>query len=384
MTDADLNRRARVCIVGPSPQLTSGVTYYVHGLAQAISSRVALSLVYLGRVRPFALYEDLSRVEVPADELATPAGVETFDSVDWTVIPNLANALRFLRQRKPDVLVLVCWTPWTLAIYLTLAIYARASGMRVVVDLHRPAARHERMYKDQIAQRSLQALVRLADQVAVHDEFARGMIMGRFGLPSHKVTNVNDPLPGRHTVDQSGTRTFLFFGGIDEFKGVADLVHAFDAFSDSVIDRFRLVIAGPVHGDMPIEELVATSRHAKQIRLDPRWIPEDEVAGLFDAADVVVLPYRQTWSTGPLDLAMRFRKQVVLTRIEGFATEAKGYTKRTLAEAENISSLAVAMERAAWLAGDAIDPHRDWATFEHDYTDLLEVTSRNGARMRAS
>ena len=49
---------------------------------------------------------------------------------------SLLRAVRFLRSRRPKVLLLEWWTAATLHTYLLLAIVARAAGMRVVIELH--------------------------------------------------------------------------------------------------------------------------------------------------------------------------------------------------------------------------------------------------------
>jgi glycosyltransferase involved in cell wall biosynthesis len=226
-----------------------------------------------------------------------------------------------------------------------------------------------------MARRSLGALVRSADRVVVHDDLARGLVLGRFRLHRDKVVNIARPPETGDASKSEPARTFLYFGGIDHFKGVGDLVHAFDAFSDSIIDQFRLEIVGSVHNEFPVTDLVESARHRDRITVDLRWVPDDEVDDIFEQADVVVLPYRSTWTTGPLDVAMRLGKQVVLTRAEGVANAAPGYTKRTLAEPGNIASLTVALERAARLSRDRVDSLRDWTAVERDYIGVIEASA---------
>jgi glycosyltransferase involved in cell wall biosynthesis len=311
--------------------------------------------------------------------------VDAFDSVGWAAIALLPRVLRFVRERRPDVLVLVCWTPWTLPIYLTLAAYARKAGGSVVVDLHDPPGPGGRFLKELLARRSLSLLIRAADRVIVHDEFARGLVTGRFAAPPEKVTNIAVAPQGdeNERETESAAHTFLYFGGIDDFKGVADLVRAFDAFSDSVINTFRLRIVGTVHGEFPLDEIVRAARHRERITIDSRWVPDDEVDHLLTSADVVVFPYRRQWSAWPLDVAIRLGKQVVVTRVGGVATRGSDYTKRTLAEPANIASLTVALERAARLSRDRIDPHRNWPVFESRYLALLATTADRRARLSA-
>jgi len=87
-----------------------------------------------------------------------------------------------------------------------------------------------------------------------------------------------------------------------------------------------------------------------------RYVPADEAASLFAAADVVVLPYRAGTQSGVVPLAYAHGRGVVSTRVGGLE-EAVHPDTGILVPPEDPAALAVALEevrRGRRFAGGAI------------------------------
>jgi len=82
---------------------------------------------------------------------------------------------------------------------------------------------------------------------------------------------------------------FLYFGLIRAYKGVDDLVRLFQR--EFVNQDSVLIIAGDPHTKAVEQRLRALVGSNSKIVLDLRVIPPDRVGELFEACDVVVLPY---------------------------------------------------------------------------------------------
>jgi len=102
----------------------------------------------------------------------------------------------------------------------------------------------------------------------------------------------------------------LYVGFIRQYKGLDRLVRTFKAVKHP---RWRLIIAGnPKPRDAEFAENVAQlARDDDRIRLDLRFIDEDELQYYFRAADVVVLPFRNIENSGSANLAMGFSKAII-------------------------------------------------------------------------
>jgi glycosyltransferase involved in cell wall biosynthesis len=106
---------------------------------------------------------------------------------------------------------------------------------------------------------------------------------------------------------------FLFFGRINEYKGLDVLLEAM-RYIHRANPALTLAIAG--NGDItPYKERF--EELAPCLELNVRWIEQEEVASLLDDADFIILPYIEATQSGVIPLAYGMRKPVVATRVGG-------------------------------------------------------------------
>lgn len=103
----------------------------------------------------------------------------------------------------------------------------------------------------------------------------------------------------------------LFFGRIDQYKGISVLLQALP----KVIERcpnaiLRIAGNGNLQAEMPMIEMLSNN-----IDLHNRWIRDEEVSGLVEDAAFVVLPYTHATQSGVIPLAYAFSKPVVATNV---------------------------------------------------------------------
>ncbi|WP_304066857.1 glycosyltransferase [Pedobacter glucosidilyticus] len=111
---------------------------------------------------------------------------------------------------------------------------------------------------------------------------------------------------------------YLFFGMIREYKGIAELISIFNKISDN---KVKLLIVGKVSlttGLKDFIELINASNNKILGAFD--YIPNDHVQYYINAADVMVLPYKNISTSGSLLLAMSFGKAVIIPDF-GFVSE---------------------------------------------------------------
>ena len=111
-------------------------------------------------------------------------------------------------------------------------------------------------------------------------------------------------------------RVALFFGGIARYKGVDILLRAFESSDCNAVDR--LIVAGKCRDPSLALELSATiEAHSRcnAILWKEGFIHENEVAPLFHAADVLVMPYRHIDQSGVLFMALATGLPIVATDV---------------------------------------------------------------------
>jgi glycosyltransferase involved in cell wall biosynthesis len=370
----------RVCVVGPGTRFLSGITYYTYSLIEALSEAGhQCSAVLIRNLVPVRLYPGRARVGGALTELCLPPDVRRVDGVDWYWGRSLARAVAFLRRERPQILVLQWWTGAVLHTYLVLAIVARLHGARVVVEFHEAQDVGEARlpfvtrYMDLLGR----SLLRLSAAQLVHSHFDRDLVKGRYGVNGGLALIPHagyDYLPSRPPLRAApdGVINLLYFGVIRPFKGVEDLIAAVDLLG-SDRSRFWLTLVGETWEgwDLP-NRLIAASPHRDRITFVNRYVTDAEAAGYFAGADVVVLPYHRSSSSGPLQIAMAAGLPVVATKVGGLVEATAHYPGAVLADPSSPASLADGVLQAAGLVGRRFQGASTWADTARSYSELFD------------
>jgi glycosyltransferase involved in cell wall biosynthesis len=383
-------------VVGPGTRFLSGITYYTYSLIEALGEAGhQCSAVLIRNLVPARFYPGRARVGGDLTGLRLAPDVPRVDGVDWYWGRSLVRAVAFLRRERPQVLVLQWWTGAVLHTYLVLALAARLHGAKVVVEFHEAQDVGEAglplvaRYTDLLGR----GLLRLSAARLVHSEFDRGLIEDRYGgtgtgtgtgtgnasgngngnvaLVAHAGYDYLPPRPPLREAP-AGVINLLFFGVIRPFKGVEDFIAAADLLGEAG-SRFWFTVVGETWEgwDLP-ERLIAASPRRDRITFVNRYVTDAEAAGYFAGADVVVLPYHRSSSSGPLQIAMAAGLPVVATRVGGLVEATAHYPGVVLAEPSNPVSLADAILQAAELVGRRFRGVSTWADTARSYTELFD------------
>ena len=103
---------------------------------------------------------------------------------------------------------------------------------------------------------------------------------------------------------------YLFFGRIDEYKGLGRLLRAYDECSKS----YPLVIAGS--GTLSVEESSLLGKASGVVVLN-RFISDGEMIWLFEHCLCVCLPYIEASQSGVLAMAYQYGKPVIVSDLDG-------------------------------------------------------------------
>ena len=141
----------------------------------------------------------------------------------------------------------------------------------------------------------------------------------------------------------SGKNVVLFFGHVRPFKGL-DI--ALEATGRSEGD-WILFVAGEVwwNDEQAYREMVAMLSVEGRVKLDFRFIPDDEIAAVFAASDVVVAPYRLEAQSGVALTAFHFGRAVVATSVGGLPEIIEEGRNGLLVPPEDPVALAAALDR---------------------------------------
>lgn len=117
------------------------------------------------------------------------------------------------------------------------------------------------------------------------------------------------------TVHHSPSTVYLFLGLIRPYKGLEELMPAFRGLSEP---HARLLIAGRPRPNDYAARLAAQAGDDPRVVWHPQFVPDEDVQLWMNAADAVVLPYRQITTSGAAMLAWSFGKPVIAPALPAF------------------------------------------------------------------
>ena len=222
---------------------------------------------------------------------------------DPWALPALVARRREVRRFAPDVIHVQegVWNDPRLV-----AVAALRPG-RYAITIHDPAL-HPGDLPDALPQRiGRRQLIRRAGLIFVHSHaLAAELVEGFAPKAPIAVVPHGTELPAQTPVP--AVPTILSFGRLSHYKGIDVLLDALPEVWATVPDA-RLVIAGA--GELPDHPLLADPR----VDVRHRHVHEEEVEGLFSAARVVVLPYRQASQSGVGSRAKTYGRPLVVTEV---------------------------------------------------------------------
>jgi beta-1,4-mannosyltransferase len=153
--------------------------------------------------------------------------------------------------------------------------------------------------------------------------------------------------------------TFVFVGSIRAYKGLDNLLSAFERVRSRWPGqpRPRLLIAGRPSSDVDAAQLKSWVQELEGASMEPRHVDETRLATYLNAADVVVLPYENILNSGVLMAALTFRRTVVVPQM-GCLPFMVTNDVASCFEPGSIDSLAAAMARSISLARTPDQPRR--------------------------
>ncbi|MFN0071046.1 MAG: glycosyltransferase [Chloroflexota bacterium] len=233
---------------------------------------------------------------------------------------------------------------------------ARALGYRTVFTLHdlTPTYPLKPQWVDYLGHL---LAVQLTNSVIVMCQEARRLLAQRYGRRAG-VAIVPHPHfmdSYANTIDRAAARqrlqlepieqVILFLGGVRQNKGIEQLLEAFGQLHGS---HLRLMVVGGTHTelDAPYMAQVRTlASRDPRVRLDPRYIPDDEIQVFMNAADLVVIPFTRILNSGSAMLAMSFGKAVVVPEL-GCLPELLGNDAGFLYDSDRPNALLRTIQRA--------------------------------------
>jgi D-inositol-3-phosphate glycosyltransferase len=265
-----------------------------------------------------------------------------------------------------------------------LMLYYKLCGKKIALTVHNVNQAKRDLQDSQLNRTTLKIQYSLSDHLFVHTRKMKEELLQDFGVPEAAVTvirhPINDAFPNtdltpaetkRRLGLKDSEKAILFLGRIKPYKGIEDLLTAFQ----QLVKRdpsYRLVIAGEPHKGSEayldeIGKIVARDFSQGDVILKFGFIPDNQMELYLKGADVLVLPYKDIFQSGVLFLAYSFGLPVVATDVGSFREDIVEGETGFICRPADTADLANTLERYF-----SSDLYRNLRTRRQDIKDYAD------------
>lgn len=200
----------------------------------------------------------------------------------------------------------------------------RALGYKLIWTVHNVSPHNQLFFNDLLARK---LLAKLSSIKIVHSKFTIGE-MKKLGLDVRNSyiiphgnyigfykNNVNQCNAKKYFNFKKNDFIFLFFGRINEYKGIEDLLKVFEKLTKQS-KNVQLLIAGKCD-DKNLDKILSNYRNKfkDNIKIYSNFIKDNEVQYYFNCADIIVYPFKEITTSGSVLLGLSFGKPIICPRI---------------------------------------------------------------------
>jgi glycosyltransferase involved in cell wall biosynthesis len=317
----------KIIIVSTAYPWRGGIAHYNALLASHLSKRHTVETITFKRQYPKLFFPGKTQAEAgapprQAEMSPAPQLIDSINPFNWFCVASE------IRRRRPDLLIFKYWLPFFGPCFGTIAKLAKRGTTARVLFICDNVIPHERrpgdvtltkyafkqadyfiVQSDSVAQELRQLFPAAKYRKAPHP------VLEFFGAPVAKAE-------ARSALRLPAKNVILFFGYVRPYKGVMILLEAMSHLREcfAEIGETLLLVVGEFYDDeQRYRQRVQEANLHAHVRFIADYVPNDEVASYFCAADVVVLPYLDATQSGIAQIAYNFDKPVIATHVGGLA-----------------------------------------------------------------
>lgn len=318
-----------ITLVGPVYPYRGGIAHYTAQLARSLAALGhSTRVISFRRQYPAWLYPGDSDKDPSQQPMRTDAEYLLDPLYPWT----WCSAARYILSGQPDLVVIQWWTTFWAIPFAFLSSFLRRKGLMVIYVIHNVLPHETRPWDAWLARLALRAAQGFVAQTNREKErllaLVPNAVVNVCPLPAYALFSKDmlSKLEARKRLKLPEKQAvLLFFGIVRPYKGLRYLIEAIALLRDAGKSPI-LLVAGDFWEDLSIYTAqIEQLKLGEQIRLDDRYIPDEEAAVMFAAADMLVAPYIEGTQSAAAGMAMGCGLPMVVTEVvaEGIAENNK-------------------------------------------------------------
>jgi glycosyltransferase involved in cell wall biosynthesis len=303
-----------ICLIAPVPPFRGGIAKYCYSLATELEKRHNLLLLSYKRQYPGLLYGNKKQIDL---DLSREDILKEFKNISYDIdsvkISSWIKTAKTVSKFNPDIVLLPWWVTYWTPMYCYLLHSLRRSGIRVVFICINIFEHEDTILKNILTN----IILKSGDSFIVHSELEKSKLLEI--NPKARIRKHFLPL-FEYTVQTEQRHDtavhLLFFGFVRPYKGLDTLLQALSILKNRDIS---LKIVGEFWNDKErYIDLINQLNISDRIEIIDHYVPDNDMSRYFSWADLVVLPYSQSITSGVIATAYGFKKPVLATNVGGF------------------------------------------------------------------
>tara|TARA_B100000780_G_scaffold257709_1_gene207695 strand:- start:539 stop:1651 length:1113 start_codon:yes stop_codon:yes gene_type:complete len=309
----------KIIIVGPASPLRGGISDFNEALAKSLVEKgflveiISFSLQY-----PKFLFPGKSqnRVEQSVDfKFKITPLINSINPISWW------KTAKYIKSKKPSKVFIRFWMPFFAPCLGVIGGYLKRNNFSVfgIVD---NAIAHEKRFGDtrlvNFFLNKCNSHFTLSEKVkndikTINNTVSVESLFHPIYNTYSKITNKDSALK---KLNLNEGKYILFFGLIRKYKGL-DL--AIKAMSNKLIiqKNIKLIIAGEFYDSEDKYQKLVKDLNLKNIIIFNHFIEKKHVPDFFSVSNLVILPYTSATQSGVTQLAMYYKKPMLVTNVGG-------------------------------------------------------------------
>jgi len=308
----------KITLIGPFPPFRGGIADFNLALTNELTKSHEVQIINYTTQYPRLLFPGETQYKSSVTtHLNSERILSSINPLTWR------KTARKIIAFQPNLILTHYWMPFFVpALIRVISIIKRESNAQTIAICHNLIP-HEKYWWNQFFMRKFIEKIDkfMLMSKSVKDDLLKIKPNAEFQFSPHPIYDIfGRPIEkpvARKKLGLKSKNIILFFGLIRVYKGLDILLKSIPQIQRE-IDDFCVVVAGECYEDEnKYKKIIDSLRIHKNVDLNFRFIPDDEVKVYFSAADVIAIPYRSATQSGITQIAFNFNRPVIVSDVGG-------------------------------------------------------------------
>ncbi|MCK9211291.1 MAG: glycosyltransferase [Ignavibacteriaceae bacterium] len=324
-------QKKKIAIVGPAYPYRGGNSLFIAHLNDKLSEQFDVTILNYSLLYPSFLFPGTSQFDksnVTLKAAISERIVNSISPLSW-----LKTAKR-IKEINPDLVVFDWWHPFFSFCHFSISFLLGKKFQKKILFIAENFISHEGHFIDRLLTKI--GLANASSFLSLSEKVEKDLIdishnrkLYRSELPVYDCYDLTTNENKQHkSALPTGRKDFtfseddfvlLFFGYIRKYKGLDILLNAIPLLIKE-IPNIKLLVVGESYDEFSFYENLVSELHlTNYVKMENRFVANEEVGKYYSVSDLVVLPYRSATQSGILNVAYGFNKPVLVTNVGGLA-----------------------------------------------------------------